>query len=148
MHPNVFYDLRDQDAIEFIQPSDDPSNLAAPQPTYRGLTVLVDEGCVNGDLATSGRFYDSYLFGQGSLQYGAGSPPGMIPYEIERDAVASLTLMVQRMSFAIHPVGLSFVGTIAGAAPTKAELEDGASWEKSMSDKHIRLVKIRTALGE
>ena len=48
--------------------------------TYQGKRVIIDDGCPfeNG-------VYTSYLFGQGAVALGNGSPVGFVPTETERD---------------------------------------------------------------
>ncbi len=47
---------------------------------HAGPSVIVDDGCpVDTDK------YTTYLFGEGAIAYGVGSPVGMTPVETDRD---------------------------------------------------------------
>lgn len=149
MHSSVFYDLQKQDLIdEQTVPSVEVGGLTAPTYTYRGMLVFVDDQLPRVALATSGFAYTSYMFGGGAVRYGVGSPVGFTPFATDTDILADSILMVQRIACAMEPVGVSYTGSIAGAAPTDAELENGANWTKVYNDKNIRIVKVVSALAD
>mgnify|MGYP000281957117 CR=1 FL=1 len=48
--------------------------------TYQGRRVIVDDGCPVAD-----GVYTTYLFGQGAIAFGNGSPVGFVATEVDRD---------------------------------------------------------------
>jgi hypothetical protein len=63
--------------------------------------------------------------------------------EIDRNALASDTFFVNRKRFILHPRGVRWIGTPAGASPTNAEIAIGTNWVKVYLDKNIRVVAVR-----
>lgn len=63
---NLITTQRDSNSVEFE--------------TYQDRRVIVDDGC-----PYSGGVYTTYLFGNGAIAFGNGSPVGFVPTEIDRD---------------------------------------------------------------
>ena len=83
--------------------------------------------------------YTTYLFGAGAIGYGNGKPE--VPTETDRDSLASDDILIHRWHNILHPRGVKWIGTPAGASPTNAELANGSNWYKVYEDKAIRMVK-------
>lgn len=114
---------------------------------FLGKEVVEDDGVEVVAGATNGFKYSTYLFGPGALAHGEGGPPSLDQdeaVETDRDILAGDGIFVSRRHMIIHPRGVQFVGTPAGATPSTAELAAGASWTKAWEDKNIRIVKLVT----
>lgn len=96
--------------------------------------VIVDDTCP----VTSGA-YTTYLFGQGAIGLGNGAAP--VPTETDRDSLAGDDILINRWHNIIHPRGVKWIGTAAGASPTNEELAIGTNWSRVYEDKAIRMVK-------
>ena len=96
--------------------------------------VIIDDSCP----VTSGA-YTTYLFGQGAIGLGNGAAP--VPTETDRDSLAGDDILINRKHYVLHPRGVKWVGSAAGASPTNEELATGSNWSKVYEDKAIRMVK-------
>lgn len=139
MHSDIYYELVKQDEIEFEQPSEQDTIIQR----YKGRAVIVDDAIpkVAGD--TSGFVYSTYLFGMGAIAYGEGTPEEEA-VETDRDILAGDSYLTNRRTFVIHPLGVKWQGTAAGASPTNAEFATAANWARVYSRKNVRLIELRT----
>lgn len=96
--------------------------------------VIIDDSC-----PVSSGVYTTYLFGPGAIGLGNGGAP--VPTETDRDSLAGDDILINRKHFILHPRGVKWVGTAAGASPTNTELATGTNWERVYEDKAIRMVK-------
>ncbi len=79
MHSATYSNLKKQNLIATEHPSMDVSFES-----YQGKRVIIDDGCpVSGSGAN--QIFTSYLFGEGAIALGNGSPVGFVPTEIDRD---------------------------------------------------------------
>lgn len=132
MHSTVYAALQKADLIAFIKPSEDVSI-----PTYQGLRVIVDDG-----LPVSTGTFTSYLFGAGAIGFGNGAAP--VPTETDRDSLAGEDILINRTHYLLHPRGVKWTGaSLAGAAPTNAELATAANWLRVYENKAIRIVAFK-----
>ena len=140
VHSTVYNNWRKAGLIEFIP---DPVNPTAVSiPTFLGKRVIVDDGLPVANV-TGGKTYTSYLFGEGAVARGEGNAP--VPVETDRDSLAGEDYLIHRRHFILHPRGIKFTATsVAGEAPTNAELATGNNWERVYEVKNIRIVKIIT----
>lgn len=83
--------------------------------------------------------YTTYLFGKGAIGLGNGNAE--VPTETDRDSLAGDDILINRKHFVLHPRGIKWTGTAAGASPTNAELATGTNWSRVYEDKAIRMVK-------
>lgn len=142
MHSMLYTELQRQNLIQFIP--NDRANIGFG--TYMGYSVLVDDGCP-AVMGTNRITYTSYLFGQGALGYGEGSP--MVPTETKRDPAAAngegMETLFSRKHFILHPRGVKWnAASMAGVAPTNAELNTATNWTRVYERKNVRLVALRT----
>ena len=63
--------------------------------------------------------------------------------ETNRDTLGSDDILVNRKRYILHPRGVAWIGTPAGASPTDAEFATGTNWQKAYTDKNIRMVAVR-----
>lgn len=137
MHSAVFTLLQQQNLIAFIPNSQGVVNI----PTYLGYRVIVDDGH-----APATGVYTSYLFGQGAIGLGNGMHDH--PVEVDRDKLAGDDILINRQAFLLHPRGVKFTSSsVAGAAPTNAEVETAANWTRVYDAKNIRIVKFMYKLA-
>lgn len=102
---------------------------------FMNKRVIIDDGC---PVSEDGK-YTTYLFGQGAVGLGNGNAP--VPTETDRDSLAGDDILINRKHFILHPRGVKWIGTPAGASPTNTELSTGSNWSKAYEDKDIRMVK-------
>ena len=113
---------------------------------YMGRRVIVDDGCpVDTDK------YTTYLFGEGAIAYGVGSPVGMTPVETDRDKRkgSGVDYLISRKAFILHPRGVKWTNKTRANAESvsRAELKNGGNWERVYEPKQIRIVKFVHKLG-
>ena len=111
--------------------------------TYQGRRVTVDDGCpVDKD-----GVYTTYLFGNGAVAMGNGSPVGHVSTEIDRDKQtgAGIDYLINRKAFILHPRGIAYTGAVREhvETPTRAELAMAANWRPVYESKQLRIVAIR-----
>ena len=145
MHSVPYAELRRQNVIEFIQPSDGVDRV----PMYGNMRVVVSDNCpaVAGANRT---IYDTYLASEGVIGYGQGSPK--VPSEVERIAGAGggegQETLHDRKHFIMHPIGFDWTATkgsgYVGQSPTFAELAVAANWNRIYERKRVRLAVLRT----
>lgn len=142
MHSAVYTTLLQQNLISFL-----PTNVQdIGWGTYLGMTVIVDDGCP-AVMGTYRITYTTYMFGPGAIGYGEGMP--QVPTEVWRTPGAGngggMDTLYNRKSFILHPRGVKWLGaSVAGAAPTNAELALAANWSRVYARKQVRLVALKT----
>lgn len=142
MHSMLHTELQRQNLIAFIPNSAADVGFG----TYMGKTVIVDDSCPA--VAGVNRIkYTSFLFGTGCVGYGEGSPA--VPTETGRDPSAGngtgMEVLYSRREFIMHIRGVKWTGaSLAGVAPTDAELADAQNWSRVYDRKNVRLVAIVT----
>jgi hypothetical protein len=138
MHSKLYNSLLKQNLIEFIQFSEQGQQISQ----YLGRTVIIDDNMPRVAGSTSGYKYTSYLFGAGSVAFGEGNPN--VPVETDRDSLQGDDYLVNRREFILHPVGVKWKGTAAGASPTNTELATGTNWERVYEVKNCRVISLVT----
>ena len=110
--------------------------------TYQGRRVIVDDGCPVAD-----GVYTTYLFGNGAIAYGNGSPVGFVPTEIDRDKRkgSGVDYLINRKTFILHPRGIKFTGAVRANQETvsRAELANAKNWQRVYEPKAIRMVAFK-----
>ena len=129
---NLIQTIRQSDAVSFD--------------TYMGRRVIVDDSCP----AAAGN-YTTYLFGEGAIAYGVGSPVGLVPVEVDRDKRkgSGVNYLISRKAFIMHPRGVAWKNKTRAHAESvsRAELKDAGNWERVYEPKQIRIVKFVHKLG-
>lgn len=129
---NLIQTIRQSDAVSFD--------------TYMGRRVIVDDSCP----AAAGN-YTTYLFGEGAIAYGVGSPIGLVPVEVDRDKRkgSGVNYLISRKAFIMHPRGVAWKNKTRAHAESvsRAELKDAGNWERVYEPKQIRIVKFVHKLG-
>ncbi|PEL12675.1 major capsid protein [Bacillus sp. AFS017336] len=133
MHSAVVAALAKQNLIQYLKPSEGSPEV----PYYLGKRVIVDDSTPN-----SSGVYTTYLFGQGAVALGFGSPVGFVETETDRDSLAGNDYLINRKTMILHPRGVAFQSaSVGGAAPTNTELETATNWNRVYDPKKIRVVK-------
>ena len=145
MHSATEAALKKQNLIETVQPSSDVAFGL-----YQGKRVIVDDGCpVTG--SGSSQVFSTFLFGQGAIALGNGSPVGFVPTETDRDKKkgSGIDYLINRRTSILHPRGIQFIGkSVANTktGPTREELKDAKNWSPVYEHKQIRIVEFRHKL--
>lgn len=143
LHSAVYGTLLENDAIDFVQPSEAPQRI----PFFGDLRVIVDDGLPV--VAGSNRVtYTSILFGSGAVGYAEGSPK--VPSAVERDESKGNgegeEILYSRRHTVLHPFGFEFTNaSVAGKSPTNAELALAANWNRVYPErKQIPMAFLKT----
>lgn len=141
MHSATEATLKKQNLLETVQPSNDVGFH-----TYQGKRVIVDDGCPVG----SGGVYTTYLFGNGAVALGNGTPVGFVPTETDRAKRkgSGIDYLINRKTMILHPRGIAFTNTKVAKTegPSRAELGDPANWKPVYESKQIRVVAFKHKL--
>ena len=111
--------------------------------SYNGKQIIMDDSCgFDSDTSTA----EIYLFGKGAfaMEPAQGAEPAIESY---RDALSSVTGLIERDFYILHPRGFAFTGTPAGATPTIAELGTGANWNRVYDKKSVRVCKLKCKIA-
>ena len=91
--------------------------------------------------------YTTYLFGNGAVAMGNGSPVGHVATETDRDKQtgAGIDYLINRKAFILHPRGIAYTGAVREhvETPTRAELAMAANWKPVYESKQLRIVAIK-----
>lgn len=109
---------------------------------YLGYDVIVDDTCPVND-----GVYTSYLFAQGAVSLGTGTPNALTLTETDRDSLASNDILINRKALVVHANGTKWVGTPAGATPSDTELKTGTNWERTSDVKNMGIVQVKAKIG-
>ena len=115
--------------------------------TYQGRRVTVDDGCPVG----AGGVYTTYLFGNGAVAYGNGSPVGFVATETDRDKQtgAGIDYLINRKAFILHPRGIAYTGAKRDhvETPLRTDLAMAEHWNPVYESKQLRIVAIKHKIG-
>ena len=110
---------------------------------YQGRRVTVDDGCP----VTKEGVYTTYLFGNGAIAYGNGSPVGHVATETDRDKQTGggIDYLINRKAFILHPRGIAYTGKVREnvETPLRNELSMAENWNPVYESKQLRIVAIR-----
>ncbi|EJO5347146.1 coat protein [Clostridium botulinum] len=138
MHSAVKSELKKQNLIQTIRPSDSPEF-----DVYQDKRVIVDDGCP----VDAGGIYTTYLFGQGAIALGNGNPVGFVPTETDRDKKkgSGVDYLINRKTMILHPRGIKFTNAKVAKTegPSRAELQEKTNWERVYKPKQIRIVAFK-----
>lgn len=115
--------------------------------TYQDRRVTVDDGCP----VDSNGVYTTYLFGNGAVALGNGSPVGHVATELDRDKMtgAGIDYLINRRAFILHPRGIAYTGVKREhvETPTRNELAMAENWKPVYEPKQLRIVAIKHKIG-
>ena len=129
---NLISTERDSNSVEFE--------------TYQDRRVIVDDGCPVDE-----GVYTTYLFGQGAIALGNGSPEGFVATETDREKLmgSGIDYLINRQCFIMHPRGIKWTNKVRTnvESPTFVELENSTNWERVYDKKQIRMVAFKHKVG-
>lgn len=138
MHSATKSYLKKQNLIETERDSTD-----VEFETYQGRRVTVDDGCP----VDKNGVYTTYLFGNGAIAYGNGSPVGHVATEIDRDKQTGggIDYLINRKAFILHPRGIAYTGAVREhvETPLRTELATAENWQPVYEPKQLRIVAIK-----
>ena len=141
MHSMTEAYLKKQNLLETVQPSNDVGFN-----TYQGKRIIIDDGCPVED-----GVYTTFLFGNGAIAYGNGSPVGFVPTELDRDKQTGggVDYLINRRAIILHPRGVAYTGAVREhvETPTRAEMANPLNWKPVYEPKQIRIVAFKHKLG-
>lgn len=141
MHSATEAYLKKQNLIETVQPSNDVSFGV-----YQNKRVIVDDGC-----PVSAGVYTTYLFGNGAIALGNGSPAGFVATETDRAKRkgSGVDYLINRKTMILHPRGIAWqnVNVEKTEGPSRKEVADPANWKPVYEPKQIRIVAFKHKLG-
>lgn len=141
MHSATEAYLKKLNLIETVQPSNDVSFGV-----YQGKRVIVDDGC-----PVSGGIYTTYLFGNGAIALGNGSPAGFVATETDRAKRkgSGVDYLINRKTMILHPRGIAWqnVNVEKTEGPSRKEIADPVNWKPVYEPKQIRIVAFKHKLG-
>ena len=130
---------------ELIETQRDSNNVEFD--TYQGRRVTVDDGCPVDENGV----YTTYLFGNGAVALGNGSPVGHVATETDRDKQTGggVDFLINRKAFILHPRGIAYTGAVREnvETPTRAELAMAENWNPVYEPKQLRIVAIKHKIG-
>lgn len=142
MHSATKAYLKKQNLIETERDSTD-----VEFETYQGRRVTVDDGCPVDENGV----YTTYLFSQGAIALGNGSPVGHVATEIDRDKQTGggVDYLINRRAYILHMRGVAYTGAVRAnvETPTRAELKLAENWNPVYEPKQLRVVALKHKIG-
>ena len=147
MHSNVYYDLVERRAIDFIYDNTGAADTDATQgstanafgnvsvPTFMGLRVIVSDDVQQSGSSPNKKFA-VYFFTEGAV---ASGEQLALQTETDRDILAKSDAMSIDLHYCYHPVGAKWGVTTTN--PTRAQLETITNWSKVYETKNIGIVR-------
>lgn len=142
VHSIVYARMQTNNLIEYVPDSRGEIMI----PTFLGRTVIVDDSMPN-----VGGVFESWLFGDGAIQLGLGTPK--VATEVARNPDAGngggAEVLYNRVEWAIHPTGHGFIAPASKGGPSNAattgNLAHADSWQRAYSErKQIKIARLRT----
>lgn len=141
MHSATEAYLKKQNLIDTVQPSNDVSFGV-----YQGKRVIVDDGC-----PVKSGVYTTYLFGNGAIALGNGSPARFVPTETDRAKRkgSGVDYLINRKTMIMHPRGIAWQNAAVEKTegPSRSEIGNPVNWKPVYEPKQIRIVAFRHKLG-
>ena len=136
MHSMTETEFEEQDLFDYKPVSEQGGTEMLR--TYKGMEVIVDDS-----LPVDGDIYSTYVFARGAIGRGDGTPVDATPIEISRNTELSQDRLTHRRALVLHPLGVKWQGTAAGATPTNVELRTGGNWARVYERKDMGIVEIK-----
>lgn len=117
---------------------------------YQGRSVIVDDSCPV-ETTDAGQVHTMYIFGEGAIALGNGSPVGFVPTETDRDKKkgSGIDYLINRKTFILHPRGIKWTNEVRTnvETPTREELSNALNWERVFEHKAIPMVAFKFLIG-
>ena len=133
VHSATYAKLQKDSLITFVRDADNNIMFS----TYLGKRLIVDDSCSTSGSGSTTE-HRSYIFGDGAFAYGVGTIDNAT--EVDRDTLKGEDILINRQHFILHPRGLKFVGSVAGASPTDGEVGAGGDWTQVWDSQNIKMV--------
>lgn len=140
VHPSVYAFMRKNDLVDFLT----VSGQTRPVASYMGMDVIVSR-----NMPVTTGVYDTYIFKGNALQFGVSSF-GYEATEVDRDPSKGMGIdaLYTRRVFGMHPVGAAWLdASVAGTAPSDAELENAANWDTAFELENYRMVSLKHTIS-
>lgn len=145
VHSVIYNRMQKNNLIDFIPDAEGRVTI----PTFLGRQVIVDDSMAGANATTN--VYDTWIFGQGSMRMGVGSPD--MPTELDRKAGGGngggQDVLYNRVEWCMHPVGHAWIGAStpdggpANTATASSDLDEAASWRRVYSErKQIKFARL------
>ncbi len=131
-------ELQKQNLIEVVENSDGKIMFER----YLGYRIVSFDSI---PYDTTTKVTSTYICGAGVLGRGEGYPTDLKTLEYDRDSLGASDFVISRRSLVMHPIGLSWKGTIPAEA-TFADydlLTDATNWDKVFEDKKIPFITLK-----
>lgn len=110
---------------------------------YQGRRVTVDDGCP----VDKNGVYTTYLFSQGAVALGNGSPEGHVATEFDRDKQTGggVDFLINRKAYILHMRGVAYTGKVREnvETPTREEMANPENWNPVYEPKQLRVVAMK-----
>lgn len=113
-----------------------PSQTGIPIPSYMGKRIIVDDAIA----PSTGNVFPIYFFGAGAFAYNENVDFATIKHD--EDILEDNTYIASRRSFTLHPRGVAWIGTPAGATPSNTELATATNWRLVDERKNVSISKL------
>lgn len=136
VHSIVYGRMQKNNLIDFIPDARGETNI----PVFLGRQVIIDDGMPN-----AGGVFDSWLFQNGAIRLGVGSPK--VSTEVERHASSGNggggEVLFNRQEWLMHPTGHKFVDISGVGGPTNTNLALAASWDRVYTERNqIKIARL------
>lgn len=122
----------------------DASNTAPEFDTYMRRRIIVDDDIAPETISvgdsSNAKAYPIYLFGNGAVAYNESA--ALMETEPDRDSGQGDDYLYTRRVFTMHPRGIKWKGTPAGATASNEELANGENWELVEDSKNVLIAKL------
>ena len=112
-----------------------PSTVSIPMPSFMGKRIIVDD-----KLTPTEGVYPVYFFGAGAFVFNENVSFATI--KTDEDILADNTYIASRRSFILHPRGVAWTGSAAGATPSNTELATAGNWTLKDDRKNVPIAKL------
>jgi hypothetical protein len=140
MHSAIYHSLTKADMIDYQRDSETSGQHA----TYLGKRVIVDDACTSD----TPNVFRTYIFTQGSIQFGMGNIPPQDAVETDRNTLGSEDIMITRQRMIFHPRGFRWQGAVNPAnndiSTPANSLDNQDNWVKVVNDKQIGMVALES----
>ncbi len=147
VHPNVYYDLMERRAIDFVYDGNGQVDANADSgstanafgqvsvPTFMGMRVIISSDVQTAGSGSSTE-YAAYCFAPGAI--GSGEQLNLLT-ETDRDILALENVLAVSAHYVYHPIGTRFAEV---AGPTRPQLSTVGNWTKVYETNNIGIVRI------
>lgn len=139
-HSMVLAKLKKLDLVADFQPSD----LSPAYSTYMGKRIIVDDALVP-TVSGSDKIYPVYFFAAGAIAYNENAEFSTL--KSDEDILADESVIASRRVFTMHPRGVKWIGTAAGATPSNAELATASNWALVEDRKNVGLSMLKVKVA-